>query len=198
MRRFAAIVFRSFLQGLIILCPIAITGYIIVLVFDKVDSLVPFVPRGIGFVVIITSVTVIGYLGTRFFIGKMLIDTFDHLLDHTPGIKYIYSSIKDVMGSFVGDKRKFNKPVFVCINHNPEVWRVGFMTQRDLAFAGMANKIAVYLPHAYAISGYVIVVDAKNIKPITKMTAAEAMKFAVSGGVASMEEMNHDKPQQHS
>jgi uncharacterized membrane protein len=197
MRRVAAIFIRSFLQGLIILCPIAITAYVIYLVFDKVDSLLPSLPRGIGFIIIISSVTVIGYLGTRFFFGKIVIDTFDHLLDRIPGIKYIYTSVKDVMGSFVGDKRKFNKPVWVCINNNPELWRMGFMTQQDLAFVGMHNKAAVYLPHAYAISGYVIIVEARNIKPITRMTAAEAMKFAVSGGVANMDEINNEKDNTH-
>ncbi len=188
MRRLAAILFRSFLQGLLILSPIAITAYVIYIVFDSVDSLVPWVPRGLGFLLIICAVTFIGYMGTRFFLGKMLFDAFDHLLQHIPGIKYIYSSIKDVMGSFVGDKKRFNKPVWVCINHNPEVWRIGFMTQKDLSYMGMGDKISVYLPHAYAVSGYVIIVEIRNIKPVTEMTAAEAMKFAVSGGITGLEE----------
>lgn len=191
MRRIAAIFFRSFLQGLLILSPIAVTAYVIYTVFDSVDRLIPWVPRGLGFVIIITLVTFIGYMGTRFFLGRMLFDAFDHLLQHIPGIKYIYSSIKDVMGSFVGDKKRFNKPVWVCINLNPEIWRIGFMTQKDMAFLGMAGKVAVYLPHAYAVSGYVILTDTKLIKPVTKMTAAEAMKFAVSGGITSVDDEKH-------
>jgi uncharacterized membrane protein len=193
MRRIAAIFFRSFLQGLLILSPIAITAYVIYIVFDSVDSLVPWVPRGLGFVIIIAIVTFIGYMGTRFFLGKMLFDAFDHMLQHVPGVKYIYSSIKEVMGSFVGDKKRFNKPVWVCTNQTPEIWRIGFMTQKDLAYLGMANRVAVYLPHSYAVSGYVIVVEIKNIKPVTKMTAAEAMKFAVSGGITGLEDFEKNE-----
>lgn len=196
MRRIAAIFFRSFLQGLLILSPIAVTAYVIYTVFDSVDRLIPWVPRGLGFVIIITMVTFIGYMGTRFFLGRMLFDAFDHLLQHIPGIKYIYSSIKDVMGSFVGDKKRFNKPVWVCINLNPEIWRIGFMTQKDMAFLGMAGKVAVYLPHAYAVSGYVILTETKLIKPVTKMTAAEAMKFAVSGGITSVDDEKHHEKRQ--
>lgn len=196
MRRIAAIFFRSFLQGLLILSPIAVTAYVIYTVFDSVDRLIPWVPRGLGFVIIITLVTFIGYMGTRFFLGRMLFDAFDHLLQHIPGIKYIYSSIKDVMGSFVGDKKRFNKPVWVCINLNPEIWRIGFMTQKDMAYLGMAGKVAVYLPHAYAVSGYVILTDTKLIKPVTKMTAAEAMKFAVSGGITSVDDEKHHEKRQ--
>ncbi|MBS1772636.1 MAG: DUF502 domain-containing protein [Bacteroidetes bacterium] len=192
MRRTAAVLIRSFIQGLLILSPIAVTAYVIYIVFDSIDNLVPWVPkgtRGIGFVLIISLVTFIGYMGTRFFLGKMLFDAFDHLLQHVPGIKHIYSPIKDVMGSFVGDKKRFNKPVWVCVNHNPEMWRIGFMTQKDMSHMGMANKVSVYLPHSYAVSGWVIVTDVKNIKPVTKMTAAEAMKFAVSGGITGPEEV---------
>lgn len=191
MRRLAAIVFRSFLQGLLILSPIAITAYVIYTVFDSVDRLVPWVPRGTGFVIIISTVTIIGYLGTRFFVGRILFDAFDYMMEHIPGIKYIYTSIKDVIDSFVGDKKRFNKPVWVCTNHNPEIWRIGFMTQPDMAYLGMNGKIAVYLPHSYAISGYVIIVDAKNVKAVTKMNAGEAMKFAVSGGITSTDEEKH-------
>jgi uncharacterized membrane protein len=193
MRRFAKLLIRSFLQGLIIIGPVAITAFVIYTVFDRVDSLLPFeMPKGLGFLIIISVVTVVGYLGTRFFFVK-LVDGFSHLLEHTPGIKHIYSSVKDVMGSFVGDKRKFNKPVWVRVNNAPEMWRIGFLTQRSMDALGMENKVAVYLPHAYAISGWVIIVDRTDTKRVTTMDAAEAMKFAVSGGVTVNEERIHEK-----
>lgn len=193
MRRISGLLLRSFLQGLIILSPIAVTAYIIYLVFDSIDRLIPDMPRGLGFVLIICTVTIIGYLGTRFFLGRMIFDAFDYLMQRTPGIKFLYSAIKEIMDSFVGDKKKFNTPVWVCVNKEPELWRIGFMTQKELAFLGMAGKVAVYLPHSYAVSGWVIVIDPDQIKPVTKMNAAEAMKFAVSGGVTStVEEPKND------
>jgi uncharacterized membrane protein len=188
MRRLAARLLRSFLQGLLLLSPIAITGYLLYTVFINIDSLVPYVPRGIGFVTIIATVTLIGFLGTRFFIGKWIFDSFANLMEHTPGVKYIYSSIRDVIKSFVGDKKRFNKPVWVCVNVNPEIWRIGFMTQGDMSQFDMVGKVAVYMPHAYAISGWVIITDSKNIKPVKKMTSGEAMKFALSGGVTTEED----------
>ncbi len=190
MRRFAAVLFRSFLQGLLLLSPIAITGYVLFSIFTGVDNLVQVkgIPKGAGFISIIGAVTLIGYLGTRFFIGKWIFDSFASLLEHTPGVKYIYSSIRDVIKSFVGDKKRFNKPVWVCVNVNPEIWRIGFMTQKDMGHFGMDGKVAVYMPHAYAISGWVIITDSKNVKPAKDMTAGEAMKFAVSGGITTVEE----------
>lgn len=188
MRRIAGVIFRSFLQGLLILSPIAITAYVIFIVFDRVDSLIPQVPRGLGFVVIIGLVTLIGYLGTRLLIGRILFHGFDYVMEQIPGVKYLYSSIKEVLDSFVGDKKRFNQPVWVCTRFEPEIWRIGFMTQSDMGYLDMQEMAAVYLPHAYAISGYVIIVDKKHIKPVTRMNAAEAMKFAVSGGVTTKED----------
>ena len=188
MRRLAARLLRSFLQGLLLLSPIALTGYLLYTIFINIDSLVPYVPRGIGFVTIIVAVTLIGFLGTRFFIGKWIFDSFANLMEHTPGVKYIYSAIRDVIKSFVGDKKRFNKPVWVCVNVNPEIWRIGFMTQGDMSQFDMLGKVAVYMPHAYAISGWVIITDSKNIKPVKKMTSGEAMKFALSGGVTTEED----------
>lgn len=192
MRRIASILLRSFLQGLILLSPLALTGYLLYYIFNSIDSLVPSLPRGIGFLLIIGTVTVIGYLGTRFFVGKWLFDSFSYLMTHTPGVKYIYSSIRDVISSFVGDKKRFNKPVWVCVNQGPEIWRIGFLTQDDMGNMGLPGKVAVYMPHSYAISGWVILVDKLLVKPVDSMTAGEAMKFAVSGGITTVEETEHN------
>jgi len=177
-----------------LLSPIAITGYVLYKVFDGVDNMVPFVPRGFGFgfIIIIVAVTIVGYLGTRFFIGKWLFDAFGHLMERTPGVKYIFSSVRDIIKSFVGDKKRFNKPVWVRVNVEPEIWRIGFLTQRDMTHYGMNEKVAVYLPHAYAISGWVIITDGKNVKPVKDMTSGEAMKFAVSGGVTTVEDIENN------
>ncbi len=188
MRRLFAILFRSFLKGLILLSPIAITGYLLYSVFNSIDSLVPYVPRGLGFIIIISLVTLVGGLGTKLFVGRWLFEAFGHVLESTPGVKYIYSSIRDIINSFVGDKKRFNKPVWVRVNNNPEIWRIGFLTQKDMTHLGMTDMVAVYMPHAYAISGWVIVTDSANIKTAKDITAGEAMKFAVSGGVTTKED----------
>lgn len=192
MRKVASVLLRSFLQGLILLSPIALTVYLLFTIFIGIDSLIPFMPRGVGFVVIVVAVTALGYLGTRFFVGKWLFESFSYLMTHTPGVKYIYSSIKDIVNSFVGDKKRFNKPVWVRVTESPETWRIGFMTQEDMSAFGLPGKVAVYLPHAYAISGWVIMVEESNIRRVETMTSGEAMKFAVSGGITTVEETESD------
>jgi uncharacterized membrane protein len=178
---------KAFLQGLVILGPLCVTIAVIYYVFTGIDELVeiPLLQEtpGLTFLILIAATTIIGIIGTHFFIGRFLVDLLEHILEKTPGIKFIYTSIKEVLVSFVGDKKKFNNPVWVKTQNSPEIWRIGFLTQETLDFANMPEKVSVYLPHSYAISGWVIITDLSNVKPVEGMNAAEAMKFAVSGGI---------------
>ncbi|MBF8457843.1 DUF502 domain-containing protein [Kaistella sp. G5-32] len=179
---------KSFFQGLLIIGPFAITIWIIWYIVSSIDNIVPTISErmypGITFFIVIFSTTLIGYLGNKFIIGRVVVDSFDYLLEHTPGIKFIYTSLKDVMTSFVGDKKKFNQPVLIRTTENPAIWRIGFLTQKDLSSVGFPDHVSVYLPHSYAVSGWVVFVLATNITILENVTAAQAMKFAVSGGVA--------------
>ncbi len=178
---------KSFFQGLMIIGPVALTIFVIWYIITSIDNLIPSVATkypGAVFISVILFTSVLGFLGNKFVFGRFIFDQIDYLLEKTPGVKHIYSPTKDVMSSFVGDKKKFNDPVWVKTNANPEVWRIGFLTQKEMSAVEKQQYVAVYLPHSYAISGWVIVTEEKNIKPVIGMSAASAMKFAVSGGVA--------------
>ena len=178
---------RSFIQGLIIIGPFAITVWIIWSIIFSIDNIIPSISEkfpGLIFFTVIFGTTFIGYFGNKFIIGRLIVDGIDYVLEHIPGIKFIYTSLKDVLGSFVGDKKKFNVPVWLKTNDTPEIWRMRFLTQSDMSVVHLDQMVAVYLPHSYAVSGWVIITKYNNIKEVTGMSAAEAMKFAVSGGVA--------------
>jgi len=179
---------KSFFQGLLIVGPFALTVWIIWYVVSSIDNIVPALSEqvypGITFLIVICTITLVGFVGNKFIIGRVIVDSFDYLLEHTPGIKFIYTSLKDVMTSFVGDKKKFNVPVLIKTSDNPDVWRIGFLTQSDLSSVGFPDYVSVYLPHSYAVSGWVVFVLATNIVTLENVSAAQAMKFAVSGGVA--------------
>jgi uncharacterized membrane protein len=183
MRNAARLLLRYFLQGIIIISPIAVTAWAAYSIFDFVDTKIPYVPRGLGFLIVIGSLIVIGWLGSTFFVWKFLIDFFDGVLERTPFLKFIYTSVKEVVESFMGDKRKFTKPVLVKIRDNPELHQIGFITQKDLSGLGLENKVAVYMPHSYAVSGLVVIVDKDSVTPL-HINPSDAMKMAVSGGIA--------------
>lgn len=188
MRKLARYILKYFFQGIIIISPIAITAWAAYSIFDFVDSKIPYLPRGLGFLLIIVSLIIIGWLGSTFFIWKFLIEFFDGILERTPFIKFIYTSVKEVVESFMGDKRKFTKPVLVRVRNNPEIFQIGFITQKDLSKLGLEDKVAVYMPHSYAVSGFLYIVNSQDVIYLKNTNPADAMKMAVSGGVAGYDD----------
>ncbi len=189
MRKIATHLLRYFFQGIIIVSPLAVTIWAAYSVFDIIDSStrIPSLPRGVGFVIVISSLVLIGWLGSTFFIWKLLINFFDNILERTPFLKFIYSSVKDVVESFMGDKKKFTTTVLVKIRTNPEIFQIGFITQKDLSKLGFTDKVAVYLPHSYAVSGVLVIVDNENVSMLD-MNPSDAMKMAVSGGMTGYDD----------
>ncbi len=179
---------QYFLQGVLVLAPIAITIYALYWVYDKIDGIlrpVVHIP-GIGFIIIIAFVLLVGWISSFFVMGRLL-SIFDSLLEKTPGIKLIYGFIKDFFEAFAGEKKKFTKSVLANIDDN-DVWRVGFVTQEDMSNFELVDYVAVYVPMAYSVSGNVYIIPRARIKAITTMSPSQAMKFAVSGGVTNMVE----------
>ena len=183
MRKVASLLLRYFLQGIIIISPLAVTIWAAYSIFDFIDTKVPYVPRGLGFLIVIGSLIIIGWLGSTFLLWKFRISFFDSILERTPFLKFIYTSVKEVVESFMGDKRKFTKPVLVKMRTSPALYQIGFITQQDLHGMGLDNKLAVYMPHSYAVSGVVVIVDKDSVVPLD-MNPSDAMKMAVSGGAA--------------
>ena len=176
-------IIQYFLQGLLILGPVSITIYFIYLVFDKIDSILrPAINiPGLGFVIIIGFILFVGYVSSFFVMGRIL-SVLNKFLEKTPGIKLLYSFVRDFFEAFAGNKKKFTHNVLACVD-DTDVWRVGFITQDDMSIFGMENYVAVYLPMAYSVAGNVYIVPKERIRPITSISAAQSMKFAVSGGV---------------
>ncbi|HVG14996.1 MAG TPA: DUF502 domain-containing protein [Chitinophagaceae bacterium] len=191
--------FQYFLQGLLVIAPVTITLYAIYWIVSSIDSLIPlFTVRsgdgnyhvqnyGLGFLLIIISVCLVGYLSS-FFIKLKMFSLFETFMSKTPGIRFIYSTVKDFFEAFAGEKKKFNKPVLANIDDN-DVWRVGFITQLEMHDFGFDNYVAVYIPASYSIAGNVYLLPGNRVKPITNINATDAMKFAISGGVTHIDEM---------
>jgi uncharacterized membrane protein len=189
---------QYFLQGLLVIAPVAITIYAVFSIVSFIDNQVPiFTARdpdgrmyvrnyGLGFLLVIAGIILLGYTSS-FFIQNRVFNLFDTVLKRTPGIRFIYSTTKEFFEAFAGEKRKFNKPVLANIDNN-DVWRVGFITQEEARDFGFTDFVAVYIPMSYSIAGNVYLLPRARVRQVTNINATDAMKFAISGGVTAVEE----------
>ncbi len=173
-----------FIKGLVFIAPIMITYAIIKWVFETLDSFIPLGIPGLGILLMLTIITVFGYLGSKLFY-QPLFEWFENLLEKTPGVKFIYSSIKDMLEAFVGDKKRFNEPVLVKMNDSG-LMKLGFITSKDLSKLNQQDILqdyyGVYFPHSYNFSGNHFLVQKDKITALNT-NSTEVMKYIVSGGV---------------
>ncbi|MAX05963.1 MAG: hypothetical protein CMD19_05955 [Flavobacteriales bacterium] len=181
-----------FLQGLLYIVPITATGAFVVWAFNKIDKIIPGLFPGLGVVIVIILITIIGILGSTV-IARPINSFFQNLLKKAPLLETIYSSVKDLMNTFVGKKKGFQEAVFVKIFENSTIERIGFITNKDLAELNINNnRVLVYIPHSYNFSGNLFVVEKKYITPIDA-PSSEIMKLIVSGGVAEFNPSSEEK-----
>ena len=175
-----------FLQGLLYIVPITVTLYVVYWTFQKIDGILPFQFPGLGLIIIIALITFIGFVGSAI-IASPINAFFQRLLKRAPLLQTIYSSVKDLMSTFVGKKKGFSQPVLIKLYENSTIERIGFITNEDLSTLQIKEgKVLVYLPHSYAFSGQLFVVDRNYITPVDA-SSSEIMKLIISGGVTEIE-----------
>ena len=185
---------KYFAQGILVTVPLAITIYIFVRLFSGVYRLLqqfnlhihPYIDPVIIILIIAAGLFLIGILASSI-VFKPLFGFLGKAIEHAPVIKHIYSPIKDFLEAFVGNKKRFTRPVLILTNPAANIQELGFITNEDLNDIGIKDKVAVYLPHSYAFSGKLIIVPRQNIQPIDAK-GGDAMKFIVTGGVADVNE----------
>ncbi len=196
MNRILKALVNYFVKGLLVVVPIGLTIYFVVWAVKALDASLnlsdllwtdksgePHYIPGLGLLSVIVLIMLAGLFVTSF-ITQPIYKWMERWLKRFPVFSFIYGSIKDFTEAFVGDEKKFDKPVLIEMN-DTGVKKVGFLTQKDLKKIGLPGEVAVYVPFSYSFAGQLYVVPADKITPL-KMKASEAMKFAVSGGVSHL------------
>jgi uncharacterized membrane protein len=196
MNRFASLLFRYFIKGLLVVVPMGVAIFLIFWAVSKLDNALNlsdvlwvnpktgkglYIP-GLGILTVLVLIMIAGVLVTSV-ITDPIKNWFFRWMNRLPLFKFLYSSIKDLTEAFVGEEKKFNEPVLVEVS--PGIKKIGFLTQHDLTILGLPGEVAVYFPYSYSFAGQVLVVPVDKIKHIDR-SAADIMKFVISGGVTEL------------
>lgn len=197
MNRFARVLLNYFVKGLLVVVPLGAAAFLIYWCVVSIDNALNlsnmilvdpktgkhvYVP-GLGIVSVLLIIFITGVLVTNV-ITTPIKKWFNRWLNRLPLFRFLYSSIRDLTEAFVGEEKKFNEPVMVEVNEFG-LKKIGFLTQRDLSSLDMPGDVVVYFPYSYSFAGQVVVISADKVKPINK-SAAEVMKFVISGGVTNL------------
>jgi uncharacterized membrane protein len=198
MNRIFRALINYFIKGLLIVVPLGAAFFLIFWAVASIDNALnlsdilwvnsktgkPVYIPGLGILNVVVVILIAGILVTNV-ITDPIKSWFRRWLNRLPIFKFLYSSIKDLTEAFVGEEKKFNEPVLVEVNEFG-LKKIGFLVQKDLKIIDLPGEVAVYFPYSYSFAGQVVIVSADKVKPINK-TAAEVMKFVISGGVSGLE-----------
>lgn len=134
--------------------------------------------------IVMVGVTFLGYL-SRWVLGKYLLSTGERLILRIPGLSGIYSTLKQVVGTFSSQNRAmFNKAVLIEYPRKG-CWTVGFLTAaaQGEAQARIQDEVwAVFVPTTpNPTSGFLLFLPRHEITDLD-MSAGEALKLIISGG----------------
>jgi uncharacterized membrane protein len=172
---------RYFIRGCLVSVPLALTAWLVFVTLRFVDQLPAIGIPGVGFVLTITLVTLVGVF-TSNVIGKRVFQVVDRLFSGMPLVKLLYSSLKDLIRAFVGDDKKFDRPVAVLMSSSG-ARMLGFITRDGLHALGMPEHVAVYFPQSYNFAGQLVLVPREHVE-LLEAASSEVMTFIVSGGIS--------------
>lgn len=176
-----------FLRGLLVVLPVAITVGILGWLLKGIGKYLYLDQLSAGAILLygttgLFAIAVIGFF-TKGVIAQQIMGFLEGIIDKAPGLNFIFGTTKDMTEAFVGEKKKFTKPVVVEISEG--VYKIGFLTQEDMSAVGLPNCCAVYLPYSYTLSGETTVVEKSRVRRIDK-ESGDVTKFVLSGGATNL------------
>lgn len=177
-----------FVRGLFYTVPLGITIYVVIASFTFLDHLIPITTPGVGLLIMIVLITFIGYLGSAVLASSIgtLIRRGEKIVLRIPGVKMIYTALKDLTSALTGSTKTFDHGVLVTLDKENDIQKIGFVTRNDLSQLGIGpDKVSVYFPYSYGIMGDLRIVPKSAVR-ILPGKASDLMKFIVSGGVVNI------------
>ena len=173
---------ENFFTGLLILVPVVVTLYVAFFVLETIDGWLNIPIPGLGFIITVGLITLTGRFASNVFVQKVL-DSVEGLLTRAPFVKLVYTSIKDLIAAFMGEKKRFDQPVIVTLTPGGHAEAIGFVTRSSMEFIGLLDHVAVYFPQSYNFAGNLLVFPKDQVRPL-EAESSDVMAFLVSGGVS--------------
>ena len=197
---------RWFINGLLAVLPITVTLYVTWWIASLAESVFGAPLRqwlgvrkdetgyyfyGLGLLFMIFFLCLVGLL-LEFYLGKLIMSWSEGLLHRIPGVKQLYSSIKEIIVFFKPGRKLNAANYMVIVTIMPDVKLLGYVTRDTLeglkGDLGDKDDVVVAIPFCYQMGGNTIIVPRYMVRPVD-LSFEDGMKLALSGFV-----LTGDKP----
>jgi uncharacterized membrane protein len=200
-RGFFARIRASFLTGLVVIAPIAVTIWLVWTVIGWIDGwVIPLIPqsyrpeqyigvnlRGVGVVIFLIFTVIVGWMA-KGLIGRSLINWAEGLVDRMPIVRSVYNGLKQIAETvFAQTETSFDKACLVQYPR-PGIWAIAFIStsaKGELArkIGGERDIVSVFLPTTpNPTSGFLLYVPREDVIELD-MSVEDAAKLIISAGL---------------
>lgn len=183
---------RYFVTGVATLFPLAVTIWVVIVIFNFADGLLGrwFRSRipGLGLVVTLLVILLVGVLSVHFF-GRVLFRTVEVWFSRLPLVKNIYPAVKQ-LAQFLfeeGSRQAAFRRVVLVQYPRPGVYSLAFVTNESTTTATGRQQtlLTLLIPNPPSpFTGPIIFVPEGDVIPL-RLSVEDAVKLIVSGGVVA-------------
>jgi len=178
----------SFLKGLLIVVPPAITIFVVKWLFEFTeDSIGKFLPAqipGAGLLIVLASIWIIGVLSGNY-LSKKILEFFDGIIGKIPIVKFIYSSVKQVSKALFESDSAFKRVVLVPYQKS---YVLGFqmLTVPEPVREKLGEDyVCVYMPWSMNMTAGMNFFVKKSDVIYVDMLPQDALQFILTAGTIS-------------
>lgn len=188
---------KYFINGLIVIVPIAITAYVVITIFSFAEDVLgrhlPIQFPGIGLVAVVLLILLIGWLSSHWILKRMLAFG-EQMFCYIPGVKVLYKSVKQVSTAVLESQNLFKQAVLVPYPH-AGAKALGFVMS-ELS-ASMADKLeeehmCVFIPWSLNMTSGINIIVPKRDIIFLQVTSESALQYILTAGAIMPNHENTD------
>jgi len=138
----------------------------------------------LSILVVLLLITLLGY-GSKLFIGRLCLHSFERLLDRVPFINTVYRTAKQIVDTFSHQQKAVFQEVVLIEYPRKDCYVIGFLTSEAKGEPQAATGEAIvniFVPTTpNPTSGFLLMLPKTDITPLN-MSIADGMKLIISGG----------------
>lgn len=193
---------NAFITGIFAILPLGVTLFVINLLLNKLGTpasslffqnvdpswneseLMVFLMKVVSVLAVFALITLLGYF-SRFFLGRLLLNSFETLLHRVPFINSVYGTVKQIVTTFSEQKKAVFQEVVLIEYPRKKCYVIGFLTSKakgetqTATGESIANIFVPTTPNP--TSGFLLLLPEEDITRL-EMSVADGMKLIISGG----------------
>lgn len=191
---------RRFINGLIILVPLAITVFVVLETLNFTEGVLgkhlPFYFPGMGIVTLLLVIYLTGWAST-YWAGRRLIHIGETLLGKIPVVKFIYNSVKHLSTAVFESNNMFDHVVLVPFHQSQALGFIMADVPQTLKDKLGDDYVCVFVPWSLNMTSGTNLFVKKSDVTYLDISSESALQYMLTAGAVMPKRISDVKPEEN-